>query len=68
MGKTVTKIIPKEEVEMTRRQFQVYHRFYEVVGELVETNEKIYDAKLKAEKKASRETKKRAKLTNQEGD
>ena len=59
MGKTVTKIIPKEEVEMTRRQIQEYHRFREVVGELVETNEKICDAKLEAGKQASREAKKK---------
>ena len=58
-GKTVTKIIPKEEVEMTRRQIQEYHRFREVVGELVETNEKICDAKLEAGKQASREAKKK---------
>ncbi len=58
-GKTVTKIIPKEEVETTRLQIQEYHRFREVIGELVETNEKICDAQLKAKKEASREAEKK---------
>ena len=58
-GKTVTKIIPKEAVETTNRQLQEYHRFREAVRELVETNEKICDAQLEAEKTASREAEKR---------
>jgi len=55
----VTKIIPKEAVETTNRQLQEYHRFREAVRELVETNEKICDAQLEAEKTASREAEKR---------
>ena len=58
-GKTVKKIIPKEEVETTREQIQEYHRFREVLGELVETNEKICVAKLEEKKEASREAEKR---------
>jgi hypothetical protein len=58
-GKTVTKIIPKEAVEATNRQIQEYHRFREAVSELVDTNEKICDAKLEASKNASREAKKK---------
>jgi hypothetical protein len=59
MGKTVTKIIPKEEVETTRRQIEEYHRFREAVGELVETNEKICDARLEEKKEASGEAEKK---------
>ena len=44
-GKTVTKIIPKDTVETTKRQIQEYRRFRETVSELVDTNEKICDAK-----------------------
>jgi hypothetical protein len=58
-GKTHTQIIPKEEVETTRRQIKEYHLFRQAVGELVETNEKICDAKLEAGKQASREAKKK---------
>jgi len=58
-GKTVTKIIPKEEVEATRLQIQEYHRFREAVGELVETNDKICDAQLETKKEALREVEKK---------
>ena len=58
-GKTITKIIPKDAVETTRRQIQEYHRFREAVGKLVDTNEKICDAQLKAGEKASREAEKK---------
>jgi hypothetical protein len=58
-GKTITKIIPKDAVETTRRQIQEYHRFREAVDELVDTNEKICDAKLEEKKEASREAKKK---------
>lgn len=58
-GKTVTKIIPKDAVETTRRQILEYHRFREAVGELVDTNEKICDAQLEAGKEASGEAEKK---------
>lgn len=58
-GKTMTKIIPKDAVETTRRQLEEYHRFREMVSELVETNERICDAQLEAEQEASREAEKR---------
>jgi hypothetical protein len=58
-GKTVTKIIPKDAVETTNRQIQEYHRFREAVSELVDTNEKICDAKLETRKRASREAEKK---------
>jgi hypothetical protein len=58
-GKTITKIIPKEKVEETRRQISEYHRFREVIGEFVEANERICDAQLEANKKASQEAEKR---------
>lgn len=46
-GKTVTTIIPKDQVETTRNQIQEYHRFQQTMKELVETNIKICDEKLK---------------------
>jgi len=58
-GKTVTKIIPKDAVETTRRQIEEYHRFREAVAALAETNEKICDAQLEAEKTASKKAEKR---------
>lgn len=58
-GKTVTKIIPKNAVETTTKQLQEYQRFREAVSELVETNERICDVQLEAQKAASTEAKKR---------
>ena len=58
-GKTITKIIPKDAAGTTRRQIEEYHRFREAVTELVDTNEKICDAKLEASKNASTEAKKK---------
>jgi hypothetical protein len=58
-GKTVTKIIPKEAVTVTRQQIQEYHRFQKIIGELVDTNEKICDLQLDEKKQASREAKKK---------
>ena len=49
-GKTVTKIIPKDQVETTRKQIEEYHRFRQAVGELMEANIKICDTKLAMEK------------------
>jgi hypothetical protein len=48
-GKTVTKVIGSQSLEITRRQVAEYHRFQELVHELVETNVKICDALLEAE-------------------
>jgi len=45
-GKTVTTIIPKDAVEITRKQISQYHQFQETVHNLVETNVKICDAQL----------------------
>lgn len=58
-GKTITKIIPKEEVERTRQQIKEYHRFQEMIGALVDTNEKICDIQLEATKQACQEAKKK---------
>ena len=58
-GKTVTKIIPKEEVTETKRQIQEFHRFQEVVAELIETNEKICDVRLETKKTAHKGAKKK---------
>ena len=58
-GKTVTKIIPKNAVETTNKQLQEYQRFREAVSELVETNERICDVQLEAQKAASTEAEKR---------
>lgn len=58
-GKTITKIIPKEEVEETKQQIQEYHRFQNLIGELVNTNETICDVQLEVKKQASVEAKKK---------
>ena len=52
-GKTVTRIIPPEAVEETRKQIAEYRRFRELVRELVETNDQLCDADLKASETAS---------------
>jgi len=49
-GKTVTRIIPKDQVKTTRKQIDEYHRFQQAVSELVETNIKICDTKLALDK------------------
>jgi len=45
-GKTVTKIIDAQVVELTKGQIAEYHRFQQIAHELVETNAKICDALL----------------------
>lgn len=45
-GKTTTKIIPASAVDQTREQIAEYHRFQQVVDELIETNILICDALL----------------------
>ena len=47
-GKTITKIIPKDAVEITRKQISQYHQFQETVHNLVETNVKICNAHLES--------------------
>ena len=48
-GKTVTKILAAEAVDTTQRQIGEYHRFQQIVHELVEINVKICDALLEAD-------------------
>ena len=59
-GKTVTKVIPAQAVETTRRQIKEYHRFRGLGQELVEANERLCDAQLGiADKAASPEAAKK---------
>lgn len=46
-GKTVTKIIPPHAVEQTEQQIATYRRFRDQVHALVETSEKLCDARLR---------------------
>lgn len=48
-GKTVTKIIKPEAVETSTHQIAEYHRFQQVIHELVETNVKICDTLLEVD-------------------
>ena len=48
-GKTVTKVIKSDAVDVTRGQIDEYHQFQDLVHEFVETNVKICDALLEAE-------------------
>ena len=48
-GKTVTKIIHPQSVEMVQHQIAGYHRFQQVVSALVETNTQICDTLLATE-------------------
>ena len=47
-GKTVTKIIAAKSEETTEQQIAEYHRFQQIVHELVEVNVKICDGLLAA--------------------
>jgi hypothetical protein len=47
-GKTATKIIAAKSVETTEQQIAEYHRFQQIVHELVEVNVKICDGLLAA--------------------
>jgi hypothetical protein len=46
-GKTVTKQIPVEALELTRSQIEHYHRFRDLSHDLVDTNDRICDLRLK---------------------
>ena len=47
-GKTVTRIIPAgPAVDLTRRQLEEYHRFRELVQQLVAVSEQICDFQLR---------------------
>jgi len=52
-GKTRTKIIPAGAVETVQEQIDEYHRFRQVVRDLVETNVNLCDALLKGEDEQS---------------
>ncbi len=50
-GKTVTRVIPKgAAVEHTRQQIAEYHRFRDLVRELITVSEQICDAQIPAAK------------------
>lgn len=57
-GKTVTRIIPKSAVELTRQQIAEYRAFRDLSRELIEVNERLCDARLRAQR-ARREAEKR---------
>ena len=54
-GKTVTRIIPPHAVDATQRQIAEYQRFRGLVRELVDTSERLCEAKLEAPEAASHE-------------
>jgi len=54
-GKTVTRIIPPDAVEITRGQIAEHRRFRGLVRDLVETSGQLCDAWIKAPEEASRE-------------
>lgn len=54
-GKTVTKVIPSGAVEATRAQIAEYKRFRAMMKELVETSERLCEARLAEAKAASQE-------------
>ena len=58
-GKTVAKYIRVEMLEETKEQIQNYHDFHSTITQLIETNVKICDAKLEANRNASLEAKKK---------
>lgn len=54
-GKTVTRIIPHDAVETTRRQIQEYRRFRTLGQEFVEASERLCDAQLRMPDEAASE-------------
>src|ERR1700723_1061176 len=54
-GKTETKIIPQDAVEETQQQIATYRRFRDQVHALVETSEKLCDARLRGSRTTSEE-------------
>jgi len=48
-GKTVTKVVDAQTLEAVRGEIAEYHRFQQIVHELVETNVKICNVLLEAE-------------------
>ena len=58
-GKTVTKVIPPQAVEATRAQIAEYKRFRAIIKELVETSERLCDARLAEAAAASQEAAKK---------
>ena len=53
-SKKVSRGIPPAALEQTRQQMQEYQRFRELVKQLVEANELVCDARIKADKKAKK--------------
>ena len=58
-GKTISKAIPKELVDITFKQIDIFHQFQNLIHEYVETNIKICDARLEERKAASNEAQKK---------
>ena len=58
-GKTVSKAIPREEVETTFKQIDTFNQFQNLVREYIDANIKICDARLEEGKAASREAEKK---------
>ena len=58
-GKTVSKAIPREEVDTTFKQIDTFHQFQNLVREYIDANIKICDARLEEGKAASREAEKK---------
>jgi hypothetical protein len=58
-GKTVTRVIPAGAVAQTREQIAEHRGFRALVRDLVETNEQLCDAKLKAGEATSGEVAKK---------
>lgn len=58
-GKTISKAIPKDKVDTTFKQIEVFHSFQNLVHDYIETNIHICDALLEQDKQASSEAKKK---------
>ena len=55
-GKTITKIIPADAVDITKKQIAKYKEFTQCISELVDVNIKICDELLTSSKEQSSET------------
>jgi hypothetical protein len=67
-GKTITKIIPAQGVELTRKQVAEYQRFRALAKDLIDTSDQLCDTRLRESETASDEAVKKgaSKTTSRE--
>jgi len=65
-GKTISKEIPKEKVDTTFKQIEMFHSFQKLIHDYIETSINICDLQLEQDKKDSKEAEKKGSTQNYE--